>query len=420
MCVCHRTPSSPSPSSPHISLPACFTTYFTTGFSTTPSLDILASTARSQRQASPLLTWHGSREATTAALNLQMPVPVPVYSKPPAHSVHKNHKQAARTDYVRQSVFRHLTNSLPQPPAGLPPSFASREEWISSLPSWRRNKPRRIWEEDARADHRRRGFQEGLTAADNASVIKGAPAQAGIPPISTLFTSADMGASVHRRPATDYEDADDEMSPLDEVMGWQSEDVAHLTDDDDDMGVEQSSESGSFEYAGRYQREVRRTVDLGGEPIVYTRSYERGTFSPVYEERSPGHDSGSSPMAPNTPFGDFVDHAVASQAVGNQPHVTELQYPYTEDYCGAQCYRCQHYVAVEQPVHQAAPVPEPVVTPTATPTYRKLAEPLSEWVSDFVWKVCTTGMSLPPQFVQPTSVFLLQVAVADLLMHFTL
>jgi hypothetical protein len=31
--------------------------------------------------------------------------------------------------------------------------------------------------------------------------------------------------------------------------------------------------------------------------------------------------------------------------------------------------------------------------------YKRLAEPLANWIADYVWKVCTTGLSLPPPFI---------------------
>ena len=332
-----------------------------------------------------------------------MPVPVPVYSKPPAHPVIKsNRAQAENSDYVRHSVFRSLTNSLPQPPSGPPPAFASREEWISSLPSWRRNKPRRIWEEDIG----RQGFQEGLAAAGNAAVIKGAPAQAGIPPISTLL------AGVDRFPATMHaanmyahaeEDADENMSPADSLLAWHGEGFSQFSDDED-MAVELASDSGSAEYAAEYSRGLA-AANHQSNIAVYTSNVERGAFSPVYEEISPDNDPASSPICPNTPFGDYVDRAVAAHPAPPQVATVNatqsVQYPYTEEFCHAQCYQCQHYPPVEQVAQQIPPAPEPVVTPTASATYKKLAEPLADWMATFVWKVCTTGMNMPDKYAQP-------------------
>ena len=345
-----------------------------------------------------------------------MPVPVPVYTKPSAHPVTKSHRaQTGEFDYVRPSVFQSLTNSLPQPPQGPPPAFASREEWINSLPSWRRNKPRRIWEEDVRTcDSDWQGFHEGLAVAGNAAASKGAPAQAGIPPISTLIASANR--MNHPAPEAVYEaideDADDEMSPADSVLGWHGEDVAQYTDDED-MGVELASDSSSVACTtGSSRRMQAEDMDFG---VAYTPSYERGAFSPVYEESSPDHDMASSPLGPNTPFGDYVDRVVAPQAARTHhapvDPAPQLQYVYADDYCHVQCYQCQHHAPTEQVAQQAPPAPEPVQTPTASIAYKKLAEPLADWVANFVWKVCTTGLSMSPKYAQPEYVIICTICV---------
>lgn len=340
-----------------------------------------------------------------------MPVPVPLYSKQPAHPVIKIN-QSVDSDY-QPSVFHPLTQSLPLPPCGPPPSFATREEWISSLPSWRRNKPRRIWEEDPVEDYNyvRQGFEEGLTAADNAAVIKGAPAQACIPPISTLFARA--GFASPPRPAnmyTDYGgDVDEEMSAYSSrVHGWQGrhDDVSPVTnagyeDVDMDNVVDPTARYESFgtDTSGSYR-------DSGLGHFYPAEAYERGAFSPVFEDMSPEavhmHEPASSPIGPATPFGEFVDRAVAAaQLVPPYDYVRAMSMPlevrqfYQEDRWGSQCHQCQSYGVMDQAA------PEPVVTPTATVTYKKLAEPLSEWIASYVWKVCTTGMSLPSTYAQP-------------------
>ncbi|KAI0089272.1 hypothetical protein BDY19DRAFT_889688 [Irpex rosettiformis] len=332
-----------------------------------------------------------------------MPVPVPVFNKQPTHLVIKKTRSSALdTSYTRQSVFRHLTNSLPLPPSGPPPAFATRQEWIDSLPSWRRNKPRRIWEEESHSsiESNLQGFETGLAVAGDASVIKGAHAQASIPP-SQLANNMASTQSSNMNYAME-EDTDDEMSTMDGA-GWQAEDMFRFTDEDDDMGVEQGSDSGSMEYASDYQAaSVEARVNARQ---TFPRSYERGAFSPVLEDISDNEPS-SSPAGPTTPFADFVDRAVGgSQALieharGTVSMMQPPQYCYGESYCGNQCYQCQH-CPVQQVAHQPAAVAEPVVTPTASAAYRKLAEPLAEWMVSFVWKVCTTGMSLPPQYAQP-------------------
>ncbi|KAI0921788.1 hypothetical protein AcW1_004330 [Taiwanofungus camphoratus] len=346
-----------------------------------------------------------------------MPVPVPVYTKQPAHPVIKIN-QSVDTDY-KSSVFQHLTHSLPLPPRGPPPSLGTREEWISSLPSWRRNKPRRIWEEDACQYHDScsQGFEEGLTVADNAAVIKGAPAQACIPPVSTLLASAGFISSPPTTGmyASSQGDADDEMSAYSApVHGWQCADEAPLSAvspitnaDYDEMEVDKvlNAHVGFTDYEAETPGSYRQVNSVG----LYPETYERGAFTPVFEDMSPepiiGHEPASSPLGPSTPFADFVDRAVAAaQAMVPYDHYRpinlnrEIQYDYRDECCDTQCVQCQTYHR-EQLVQ--APAPEPVVTPTATAAYKKLAEPISEWIASFVWKVCTTGMSLPSTYYQP-------------------
>src|SRR4051812_33973913 len=78
-----------------------------------------------------------------------MPVPVPVNSHNPAHPVYKLHKIAGQPllkfpyqSSPTQSVFQYVTHNLPRRPTGPPAGFGTREEWLDSLPSWRRNKSR--------------------------------------------------------------------------------------------------------------------------------------------------------------------------------------------------------------------------------------------------------------------------------------
>ena len=323
-----------------------------------------------------------------------MPVPVPVYSKPPAHPVIKNNRShPVDTDYNRHSVFKHLSDSLPLPPSGPPPAFATREEWISSLPSWRRNKPRRIWEDDSRpyGEHGRQGFEQGLAIAGNAAAIKGQPAQASIPPVATLMSDAGLDT-----PMSAY--GSEEEEEMDGIMGWQGEDVAHLTDEDDDMAADRASDSGSLNYATACKDYAYEQDGYRSTHAEYARYDERASYSPCLEEPSPGNDRDSSPIGPATPFADYVDRAVAEApgVTNEQPN----QYC-NDDFCAAECYECQQrYHPVQQVAQQAAPAPEPVVTPSASAAYKRLAEPLSEWVANFVWKACTTGFSLPASYAE--------------------
>lgn len=231
-----------------------------------------------------------------------MPVPVP--KKQPAHTVCKPvHIQDGQTN-----LFSSLTATLPVSPAGPPPSFGTREEWISSLPSWRRAKPRQSW-----SDHPTQFNQfflgPGLAIAGNAQAIKGSHAQASQPPSTGMhkYHPASQMDVDHPSPFPDYLD------------------------------------------------------------------YERGAFTPVFEDQSPigtNHDDESSPLEPVTPFGQLpVSAALAAFTSGITDKSIAL-------------------VPSPAKVIKHEPVQE-VVTPTATSGYRKLAGPLSEWVANFIWRACT-------------------------------
>ena len=51
---------------------------------------------------------------------------------------------------------------------------------------------------------------------------------------------------------------------------------------------------------------------------------------------------------------------------------------------------------------------ESVTIPSSTINYKRLAESLSQWVATYVWKLCTTGMSLPSEFAVPMYAFSLK------------
>ncbi|KAJ7774249.1 hypothetical protein DFH07DRAFT_123153 [Mycena maculata] len=313
-----------------------------------------------------------------------MPVPVPRISNPSAHPVVKKNPTG------QSNPFQNLTCSLPVSPPGPPPSFGTREEWINSLPTWRRTKPRRIWEEDARiAGHRaRQDFYQGLAVADsNASAIKGSRADACIPPMYTLLrTDLPLGSDG---------DADDEMSsdysaldrvPCDNDSQWSSSSLGMDIDYQSQLDVSTSSPASDL---ANYDEQV----------------YERGAFTPVFEDQSPGvhsgPDVGSSPVGPVTPFGDFVDRAVAGESYSTYGEsLSAKSQAAQQEQCGS---APPSYGSADFPSYERAkadaPVPVPeVVTPSATSGYRKLAEPLSDWVANYVWKACSTGFSLPAAF----------------------
>jgi len=336
-----------------------------------------------------------------------MPVPVPRHSKPLSHPVVKR----VTCGDGQTNPFQTLTRTLPVSPTGPPASFGTREQWINSLPTWRRTKPRRIWEDDTRVADQcvEQNFYRGLTAAGNASVIKGTHAEASIPPPYTLVEASQLPAEmpVDRRPGLDG-DADDEMSSdylvMDQNLENQSQWSASSPMRIDDSGITQD---------GSQVRSVN-SVSLIPDLVSYDeQDYERGAFTPVFEDQSPGTASdperGSSPLQPITPFGVYVDRAVSSQpfavcedALSND--VAPQGYPYQDKICGPQCFQAEPYQPVAEQPREPVPasVPE-VVTPSATASYKKLAEPLSAWVANYVWNVCTTGLSLPSTFARSSN-----------------
>lgn len=83
-----------------------------------------------------------------------------------------------------------------------------------------------------------------------------------------------------------------------------------------------------------------------------------------------------------TPFADYIDRIVAS-GITRSCDPNSMDVP--EDVCQPDA--C-HKVTLE-----------PLSNPAYIREYRLLAEPLSEWMSDFVWKVCSSGMSLPHRYI---------------------
>jgi hypothetical protein len=322
-----------------------------------------------------------------------MPVPVP--RKPVAHPVIK-HNRPGDEDNLNPSVFQNLTQSLPAPPTRPPPSFGTREEWINSLPSWRRTKPRMIWYDSQVSlypeDRNEDRFQEGLAAAVEASAIKGNSAQACLPPFLTLVVNDDIVPVGSPTATSDLfsgfdGEADDEMSSESSVQG--------LSPSDSIDGWTVSSPVDRGNKDSIIQQHFLDITDAshGSHPPS-----ERGSFTPILEEQSTQETVDIVLGTPITPFGEFVDRAVAAAAP--QDFTTAVRCPDTNNRCPddvrypADCQSGGR----QQPEHHKELVPEPVITPVATPAYKKLAEPLSEWVANYVWKVCTTGMSLPPAY----------------------
>jgi len=312
-----------------------------------------------------------------------MPVPVPRLDKPVAHPVVKLSSRLG----THSNQFQNLTRTLPLSPTGPPPSYGTRDQWINSLPSWRRTKPRRIWEDDPHiADHPQL-FCQGLTAAADASVIKGPHADACIPPLHILLQTRQPSIQLPN-PGSDN-DADDEMN------SDYSMDHSHLDS--------QSQWSASL-HIGPNRSVLEHRSDLQAFTSLPDIQGERPTFSPTGQDRSPGDDSGqernSSPPQPITPFGEFVDRVVTSVQPHHDGGIVPSNDAAADDYpCGPRCCPSQLAYPTIGEHHPAAPASE-AITPSATTGYKKLAEPLADWVSNYVWKVCTTGLSLPSTYVR--------------------
>lgn len=315
-----------------------------------------------------------------------MPVPVPRISKPVAHPVIKKNNPGG----LQANPFQNLTRTLPVSPTGPPPSYGTREQWIESLPTWRRQKPRRIWEDENSNKVQQRApqdFLKGLTVAANAPVIKGERAQACIPPLCTMLDTS--RSSIPKVVSAGDGEADEEMHLDYPQWNWES-----CTDPTLEFGAPNPSPAS-----------IDTDVSMSG-----AHPYERGAFSPVFEEESPGFGSGleagSSPMEPVTPFGDFVDRAVAGTLPSKQTGgidfiAAENAIPRDNLPCLLDFQTAGTGRIVEQH-RQPTQAPISVAISSSATSYKRLSEPLAEWMANYVWKVCTTGYNLPSNYVNPT------------------
>lgn len=313
-----------------------------------------------------------------------MPVPVPQYSRPPAHPVFKQDRYPGDLNH---SAFPNLATSIPLPPSGPPPSFGTREEWISSLPLWRRNKPRRIWEEgdsSLATDPHMEDFSSGLIRAGNAPVIKGDRAQACIPPLLTLYQTEQARHPQHfQEPEEDIDEIGSGTLDYEIESQWsggtpRSEDLA-------EMEIDTTCD----------RRLVASDVFLPPFGDSYSPPDEGASSGPAADE-----DPASSPLGPITPFGIFVDRAVAASQFSSKVGVP-ITPPFDRSsiqYAPPPAATIPYESVNEQSEVFPAPDVDVVPMPPATLTYKKVADPLAEWIATFVWKVCTTGMCLHTQY----------------------
>jgi len=319
-----------------------------------------------------------------------MPVPVPQYSRPPAHPVFKQDRYSGDLNYPQQSAFPNLATSIPLPRPGPPPSFGTREEWISSLPLWRRNKPRRIWEEgDSRlaTDPSMQDFSNGLIRAGNASIIKGDRVQACIPPLLTLYQTEQARHPQH--------------------LQEPEEDIDEIGSGTLDYEIESQWSGGTPHFEDLAEMEIDPTCDhrvIASDVFLpqFGDSYspsEQGASS----EPAPDEDPASSPLGPITPFGVFVDRAVAASQFSSTQFSSKIEIAITPpfdrnsiQYASPPPATLQYDPANQQP--EVFPAPDVVPMPSATLSNKKVADTLAEWIATFVWKVCTTGMCLHAQY----------------------
>ena len=290
-----------------------------------------------------------------------MPVPVPRHSKPYAHPVLKPHNRTLQDQ-----------NSVSVPNKGSSPSFGSGENWLQA---WTRTSLRSSFD---KVYPPVQDFFPGLTVSGNVAVIKGAHAEAYIPPMHDLLQEHNVSAAVR-----DF--------IVHKPSGAHDLDSVFTTTDPARSGSQRLWNGGQWTNASQS-----------------TRGDATACFTPILEDHSPGSasgpDTGSSPLEPLTPFTDFVNRAVSTAQPDAQPEDLDLGV--------APCYQ-KEQIAQEIPHAPAFPsiadVPkqqEQITTtsPSATPGYKKLVEPLSEWIANYIWRVCTTGYSLPPAFQQTSYV----------------
>ncbi|KAG2077663.1 hypothetical protein BDR04DRAFT_1000563 [Suillus decipiens] len=284
-----------------------------------------------------------------------MPVPVP--PRQPAHQVHK-YSKTEDASKSHPSVFQNLKHTLPVSPTGPPPSFGSRDQWINSLPSWRRTKTRHIWEDDLRStseERKERRFYQGLTSTADVQVSKGDHAEACLPPLNAFPQKCALNTS---------------PSEVDQPI---------------------HAEHRTLSYAPVWGTESYDSPDNSS-----TYDYVWPRFAPVLEDDSDdmmNGDLGSSPIGPATPFAEYVDRVIATSDV---PTVSD-RIPLRQDslyHHGLHSYNMVDYQHADQIKQES--VTSNDSAPSASIKYKMFAEPMADWIVSYVWKVCKNSIALPP------------------------
>lgn len=296
-----------------------------------------------------------------------MPVPVPKVSKPAAHLVVKSTSQAqgdrhaSAADFVRNDAFKYVIHDAcresvigaPRLPH-LEDKYESSSVWLTQpiVPTSRTNEldysstthhERLVSEETV--------LQNGLTVAESAAGNKQRRAEACHSPVRNIFTASirgEMGLQSfeeRRRPSE---------------VAWPSLDRGDVARQATFVGAQ----FGHFPESG-----MQRNVSVERRDMSSMRTSDDALFG--------GHPNA-------TPFAEYVDRAVAADMnIGGHFDVESHK----------------TLPLVETPRRQQPPTTEPLTDAAYIKSYRDLSEPLSEWIADYVWKICTQGLSLPPGFI---------------------
>ena len=309
------------------------------------------------------------RDKQPQPLLCPMPVPVPPYSRPPAHPADKLKRHSDPTGYTSLQTSCSL-------------SSLDTQHVIS-------HRPHRIWEEEL--PNYQLGFPQGLTTAANAGVIKGARAQACLPPATSIVRRSQPYVHCRRHSSGNMVTNFSAPMSLASIL-FTADSSSTQTYKPTPLRIE--GEAG----------DVMNVSPIENYDKILARNF--GTFSPLLEDPSPDAqcDSGSSPIGPvtPTPFVDFIDRAITSGYI--RPSIDPTCLPSYNRYHGNQQQQrygqSNHVVSKQSPPKQVSAAAAP--PPTATTEYKKLADPLSEWLACYVWRVSSTGAGLPSHFVGPS------------------
>lgn len=255
-------------------------------------------------------------------------------------------------DFDHHQPAFHISADSFYPSGGPASTRASRQLRVSWTASWRSQRPHKLWEDTEASPTNNRSS----AYYDLASTSYKESALAPIFP-SLSFT---LPTSYERRSASLEDDVGSEYSG---IHGNGSE----WSDGEDEPMID------------AYQ--TTRVVEDQYPDVPEC-------ASPLLDDMSPidAAEPGSSP-GPVTPFGDYVDRAVP---VSTKGAAVPTQRPFFKAQgCGPECSQCQNQYHLQQAIPNVEK-PAPIVTPSATEEYRKLADHFAAWISDYVWKLCTT------------------------------